>query len=101
MKKHTGHHGPLVYITKSSAENCQQIIFHKEQKRSGNPKVVPGKKNKKKKQRLKTHPTSYTRINFSSIKETSNVNNETSEVQEQTMRIFKNKIRRVNCDPNP
>lgn len=49
MKKHTGHHGPLVYITKSSAENCQQIIFHKEQKRSGNPKVVPGKKNKKKK----------------------------------------------------
>lgn len=81
--------------------SISQIIFHKEQKRSGNPKIVPGKKNKKKKRWLKPHPTSYTRINFSNIKETSNVNNETSEVQKETMRIFKNKIRRVNRDSNP
>lgn len=48
-KRYTGHQGPLVYIIQSSAENYGQIIFHKEQKRSGNPKIVPGKKQTKKK----------------------------------------------------
>lgn len=79
-KRNTGHHGPLVYITQSSAENCRQIIFHKEQKRSGNPKIVPGKKQTNKKWWLEPHSISYTRINFGNIKETSNVNNETSEL---------------------
>lgn len=96
MKKHTGHHGPLVYITRSSEKTADRLFSIKDRRDQEILRLFRGKEKS-----LKPYSISYTRINFSNSKDISNINNETSEVQEETMRIFKNKIRKVNRDPKP